>query len=103
MGKANALSRMTGLEMGEKDNKNVTLLKPELFISSLMIENPKDEVLNLIRKQKTNINRYVQLHLKAKDKDWERTNDKLILFQNQIYVPRDRNLQGHVIGMHHNT
>ncbi len=33
IGKADALSRMTCLEKGEKDNKNIVLLKPEFFIS----------------------------------------------------------------------
>ncbi len=33
MGKANALSRITGLKKGEKDNENIVLLKPEFFIS----------------------------------------------------------------------
>ena len=32
MGKADALSRMTGLEMGVNDNKDIILLKPEFFI-----------------------------------------------------------------------
>ena len=32
MGKADALSRMTGLETGVNDNKDIILLKPEFFI-----------------------------------------------------------------------
>ena len=59
MGKADALSRMTGLETGVNDNEDVVLLKPEYFISNLVIENPEDEVLNLIRKRKTNMDTYV--------------------------------------------
>ena len=35
MGKADALSRMTGLETGVNDNNNVILLKPEFFIQWL--------------------------------------------------------------------
>ena len=32
MGKADALSRITGLETGVNDNKDIILLKPEFFI-----------------------------------------------------------------------
>ncbi len=35
MGKADALLRMTGLQKGEKDNKNIVFLKPEFFISQI--------------------------------------------------------------------
>ena len=50
MGKADALSRMTGLEMGVNDNEDIVVLKLEYFISNLVIEYPEDEVLNLIKK-----------------------------------------------------
>ena len=35
MGKADALSRMTGIETGVNDNKDIILLKPEFFIQAL--------------------------------------------------------------------
>ena len=35
MGKADALSRMTGLETGVNDNKDIILLIPEFFIQQL--------------------------------------------------------------------
>ena len=50
MGKANALSRMTGLEKGENDNENIILLKPEIFISNVVLENPEDNILSMIKK-----------------------------------------------------
>lgn len=49
---------MIGLEMGVNDNDNIVLLKLEYF-SNLVIENPEDKVLNLIKKQKTNMDTYV--------------------------------------------
>ena len=82
MGKADTLSRMTGLEMGEKDNENVVLPKPELFILNLTTENPQPH-----QKTKTNLDRYVQTCLDTKDKDWERTEDDLILFQELDLCP----------------
>ena len=83
MGKADALSRMTGLETGEKDNENVTLLKPEYFISNLVIESPEDEIIDLIKKQKINMDKYVQTRLDLKDQDWTKEDD-IILFRNWI-------------------
>src|SRR5580698_4993994 len=42
MGKADALSRMTGLETGANDNEDIIVLKPEYFILNLVIEYPED-------------------------------------------------------------
>ena len=50
MGKADALSRMTGLEKGGNDNKNVILLKPKIFISNVVLKNPKDNILSMIKR-----------------------------------------------------
>ena len=48
MGKADALSRMTGLETGVNDNKDIILLKPELFVQALQMGKPEDKLLNEI-------------------------------------------------------
>ena len=48
MGKADALSWMTGLKTGVNDNKDIILLKPELFVQALQMGNPEDELLNEI-------------------------------------------------------
>lgn len=103
MGKANALSRMTGLETGVNNNEDIVMLKPEYFILNLVIENPEDDILNLIKKWKLNMDTYVQTRLNTKDKDWEETNDRLVLFQNHIYIPKDKTVQGRIIGLHHDT
>ena len=47
MGKADALSRMTGLETGVNDNKDIILLKPDLFVRSLnlfLTTHPGDDI-----------------------------------------------------------
>ena len=48
MGKANALSRMTGLETGVNDNKDIILLKLEVFIQALQLGNLEDMLLDEI-------------------------------------------------------
>ena len=50
MGKADALSRMTGLETGENDNKDIVLLKPELFSLLQSLEFPEDDIIREIKK-----------------------------------------------------
>ena len=47
MGKADALSRMTGLETGVNDNKDIILLKPEFFIRQLH-DTPESEIVEWI-------------------------------------------------------
>lgn len=52
MGKADILSRMTGLETGKNNNEDIVLLKPEWFISELIIKNPEDKLLAEIKRRK---------------------------------------------------
>ena len=103
MGKADALSRMTGLEKGEKDNENLVLLKPELFVGSISLENPEDCLLSDIRKRRKNLDRYVEQALRDKTDQWVESEDGLISWQGRIYVPRDKDLRGRVIYAHHDT
>ena len=49
MGKADALSRMTGFETGINDNKDITLLKPEHFIRNLRSHYPEEDLVKEIR------------------------------------------------------
>ena len=101
MGKADALSRMTGLEMGENDNKDIVLLKPEFFICSIELEYPENELLEKI-KQNKNIEKEIKNALNAGHKDWKEENG-IIYWKNHIYVPVDRELQGKIIQNHHDT
>ena len=45
MGKADALSRMTGFETGINDNKDLVLLKPEHFIRNLRSHYPEEDLV----------------------------------------------------------
>lgn len=102
MGKANALSRVKGLEKGENDNKDVTLLKSEFFIQTMEIEAPKDEIIDTIQKCKNNRDIYVQRTLDQKLDGWRKDND-LILWEHCIYVPKDKQLRSKIITMHHDA
>jgi hypothetical protein len=102
MGKADILSRMTGLERGENDNENIVLLKPEMFLASLEIKNPEDILLNDIRKRRTHLDDLVKKNLEIKEEGWEENNG-IITWQNRIYIPKDRNLRGQIITTHHDS
>lgn len=47
MGKVDALSRMTNLEMGVNDNEDIVVLKPKLFINTTTtMISPEDLTIN---------------------------------------------------------
>ena len=88
MGKADALSRMTGLETGVNDNNDVTLLKPEFFIRQLSQE-PEDDIINRIKKGVNNVDKSVTKALTDKDTEWTKGDNGIITWKNRIYVPID--------------
>ena len=95
MGKADALSRMTGLETGVNDNKDIILLKPEFFIRQLH-DNPESEIVEWIKKSR-NVDKTVVEALNSKTKDWVNEVDGIITWKNRMYVPIDRKLQTEII------
>jgi hypothetical protein len=102
MGKADILSRMTGLETGVNDNKDIVLLKPELFVQNVQVETPSEGILQDIRVNSHLRDKLVEDALEAKDKDWT-LDDGILYWQNRIYVPKDQMVRGKVISMHHDT
>ena len=75
MGKADAMSRMAGMETGENDNTDITLLKPDMFISLLQtIDSPESDILEQIRHRQGNIDKAVQKAVEEGERGWERTN-----------------------------
>ena len=101
MGKADALSRMTGLETGVNDNKDIILLKPEFFIRQLH-DNPESEIVEWIKKSK-NVDKTVIEALNSKTKDWVNEVDGIITWKNRMYVPIDRKLWTEIIKRHHDV
>ena len=101
MGKADALSRMTGLETGVNDNKDIILLKPEFFIRQLH-DNPESEIVEWIKKSR-NVNKTVIEALNSKTKDWVNEVDGIITWKNRMYVPIDRKLRTEIIKRHHDV
>ena len=101
MGKADALSRMTGLETGVNDNKDIILLKPEFFIWQLH-DTPESEIVDWIKKSR-NVDKTIVEALNSKTKDWVNEVDGIIMWKNQMYVPIDQKLQTEIIKWHHDV
>jgi len=102
MGKADALSRRPDFERGENDNEDVILIEPHhIWRMGVEIEDEGVRMLERIRAEKE-VERVVKQKLSSKEKDWEEE-EGLILWQNCVYVPPNRNLRKKIISLHHST
>ena len=64
----------------------------------------EDAVIQRIKRMTKNerrMDRAVEKALRNEEKEWERE-EGMITWKNQIYVPKDRTLQGDIIRAHHN-
>jgi len=115
MGKADSLSRRPDLKKGiENDNKDVILLKPEVFIiralqqGHVLINGKEEEILKRIKDAKEHneaVVKAVEEMKKAKIKtlkegEWQLEQD-LVLYYGKVYVPNDSKLRIDIIAMHH--
>ena len=90
MGKADTLSRMTNLETGVNDNKDIIVLKPELFIKAIReTESPEDPIIDKIIKYVNNMDKSVVGALNSKDKEWINEHGGIVMWKNCIYVPKN--------------
>jgi transposase InsO family protein len=96
---ADLLSRRADYNMGEDDNKNVTVLKEDWFRA---LTTDEDGFLPRIRKHIRNTDASVEEALREHHKDWTRE-DGLILYQGRVYVPRDAALREDIIVAHHDS
>ena len=87
MGKADILLRLPDLEMGENDNKNVTLLKPKWFIRDTTINSPDLELVQRIKDNASCIDKSVKKTLDAGNKEWRQEINRLIYWQYRLYIP----------------
>jgi transposase InsO family protein len=121
MGKPDALSRRADHGAGSDDNKDITLLSPDLFrinaltgveltgeeqvivsdIRDAMRQNGdrqlEDAVAKAARELKLDRNRS-QVH----SAEW-RKSDGLLMFRGKIYVPQDRDLRRRIVSQHHDS
>jgi len=113
MEKANGLSRWLDWQEGvEKENKDRTLVKKEWLetraVEEIVIEGV--DILDRIRKSRAmddEIVKVVEEMKKAnvkvlRDKEW-REEDRLMLKDGKVYIPKNEELRAEVIWLHHDT
>ena len=103
MGKADLLSRRADLDGGEKDNENVTVLKSEWFARAITVEALDDDFIRRIRQTQSNLDNVVRRALEdPKQTDWK-VEDGIVMFQERLYVPRNKRLREDIIRKHHDV
>jgi hypothetical protein len=100
--KADLLSRRADHNQGKDDNKNVILLKPEMFRKQeFEIQSVDKEILDQIRDCKK-IDTSVKIAVDKQYPGWE-SKDGIIYYHEKIYVPRNEELREKIISLHHDT
>ena len=95
--KADILSRRADHERGENDNSNIVLLKPEWFVNELLVEALDADFISRIKSSKNNKDRVVTKALANNEEDWEEQEDGMVVWQDLIYVPRNKKLREDII------
>ena len=102
---ANALSRKPDHDGGEEDNKEVTLLKDEVFVWSINLElkeqicDTKAQDLQLVLLQ-TKSGKKFKWPAFGKPEDWSKDNG-ILLYKDKVYVPLDKDIHQEIIQIHH--
>jgi hypothetical protein len=117
MGKTDALSRREDHGSGNSDNRDITLLRPEMFniraLEGITAEGEEREVLRDIRRGMKDVE-LEQAVAKAAEElkktnvksvrtaEWTES-DGLLLFRGKIYVPPDPELRRRIVFQHHDS
>jgi len=113
MGKADGLSRIADWKVGtDNDNDNQVIIKDQWICNmyEVIVEGPKVGLVEKIRKARSkdeDVVRVVKEMKKAgvkelRGNEWKIEGD-LVLKEEKIYVPKDEELRGEVIWLHHNV
>jgi len=113
MGKADRLSRRADWKVGmDKDNENQVVIKDQWIrnMYEVVVEGPEVGLVEKIRKTRSkdeDVIRVVEEMKKVGVKElrgnkWKIEGD-LVLKEGKIYVPKDKELRGEIIRLHHNV
>ena len=89
--------------MGQKDNENVVMLAPMTFraLEAIVTHNPP-EYLPELKDPLRKLDPSAKQALEGKDKKWKES-ERLIFYDNRIYVPKNHRLHERIIQDHHNN
>ena len=110
MGKVDELSRQLNWKIGvENDNNNQVFIKDNWIhsLQEVVIEEPKVEILEKIKKARSKDKDVVRVVEKVKVKklrtnEWQIEGD-LVLKEEKMYVPKNEELRAEIIQLHHNV
>jgi len=113
MGKANGLSRRSDWKVGvDRDNENQVIIKDHWIcnLQEVVIEGPEVELLEKIKRARSknkDVVRVVEEMKKTKVKElrgdeWK-IKGELVLKEEKVYVPKDKELRAEVIWLHHDV
>lgn len=97
-----ALTRRPDLERGVKDNENIVLLEPERFNIARLAFRDEEEILEEIRRRRSQRDLVVAQGLLDPSSDFRETNG-IVEYKGLVYVPRDKNLRERILYAHHDT
>jgi hypothetical protein len=106
---ADLLSRPPGVDRGETDNQDITLLHPDAFIRPTTTEDLKDEWWELEqrigeaqRKHPAEISQWIKRHRATKDHSHNSEDLRYWCVQGRIAVPPDNTLKKEILHQFHN-
>ena len=115
MGQVDSLSRRTNWAEGvERDNKNQVMLKKkwleirEMEKEQLLIKGAEEEIIEKIKKLEAKDNEMVKIveeikkaGIKLLRNDEQQIEDKSVLKEGKMYIPKDESLRLEIIQLHH--
>ena len=107
IGKADNLStRVDWAERVEKDNENQIMLKEEwieIRAMEQLLKEPEQEIVKKIKKARDKDEEVIKAEVKMlRDEEWQ-IEERLVLKEGRVYVPKDEKLRVEIIWLHHDT
>ena len=114
MGRANSLSRrIDWAKRVERDNENQVMLKKEwleIRVIEQLVEGPEKEIVKRIKEARNKYEEVIKVVEEMKkagvktlrDEEWQ-IEERLVLKEGRVYVPKDEKLRVEVIWLHYNT
>ena len=107
IGKADNLSRRVDwAERVEKDNENQIMLKEEwieIRAMEQLLKEPEQEIVKKIKKARDKDEEVIKAEVKMlRDEEWQ-IEERLVLKEGRVYVPKDEKLRVEIIWLHHDT
>jgi len=114
IGRADSLSRRVDWAEGvERDNENQVMLKEEwleIRVIEQLVEGPEKEIVKRIKEARDKDEEVIKVVEEMKkagvkmlrDEEWQ-IEERLVLKEEKVYVPKNKKLRVEIIQLHHDT